>query len=71
MQMTHPIYALTCPIRVKHAGLSLIVQKIMIFRLKYLNERVRRPEEGEYERIIFLRELDLYHKSNQRVSFLT
>jgi hypothetical protein len=32
--MTHPIFPLTCPIRAKRAGLSLIVQKIMAFRLK-------------------------------------
>jgi hypothetical protein len=32
--MTHHVFPLTCPIRDKHAGLSLIVQKIMTFRLK-------------------------------------
>jgi hypothetical protein len=32
--MTHLIFPLTCPIRVKRAGLPLIVHKIMAFRLK-------------------------------------
>jgi hypothetical protein len=42
MQMTHlsfPLrclsFPLRCPVRAKHAGLSLIVQKIITFRLKY------------------------------------
>jgi hypothetical protein len=34
MQMTHVFFPLTCPVRAKHAGLSLIIQKIMAFRLK-------------------------------------
>jgi hypothetical protein len=32
--MTHVIFALTCPVRDKNVGLSLIVYKIMAFRLK-------------------------------------
>jgi hypothetical protein len=32
--MTHHVFPLTCPIRDKRAGLPLIVQKIMAFRLK-------------------------------------
>jgi hypothetical protein len=32
--MTHPVFPLTCPIRDKRARLSLIMQKIMAFRLK-------------------------------------
>jgi hypothetical protein len=32
--MTHHVFPLTYPIRAKRAGLSLIVQKIMAFRLK-------------------------------------
>jgi predicted AlkP superfamily pyrophosphatase or phosphodiesterase len=32
--MTNHIFPLTCPVRAKHAGLSLIVQKIMTLRLK-------------------------------------
>jgi hypothetical protein len=32
--MTHFIFPLTCPVRDKRAGLSLIVPKIMTFRLK-------------------------------------
>jgi hypothetical protein len=32
--MTHPVFPLICPVRGKRAGLSLIVQKIMAFRLK-------------------------------------
>jgi hypothetical protein len=32
--MTHPIFPLTCPVRARHAALSLIVWKIIAFRLK-------------------------------------
>jgi hypothetical protein len=32
--MTHPVFPLTCPPGANCAGLSLIVQKIMAFRLK-------------------------------------
>jgi hypothetical protein len=32
--MTHRVFPLTCPVRAKRAGFSLIVQKIMAFRLK-------------------------------------
>jgi hypothetical protein len=32
--MTHVVFPLTCPVRARHAGLSLIVQKIMAFQLK-------------------------------------
>jgi hypothetical protein len=32
--MTHHVFPLTCLVRAKHAGLSLIVHKIMAFRLK-------------------------------------
>jgi hypothetical protein len=32
--MTYPVLPLTFPVRAQHAGLSLIVQKIMAFRLK-------------------------------------
>jgi hypothetical protein len=32
--MTHPIFHLTCSVKAKRAGLSLIVQKIMTFKLK-------------------------------------
>jgi hypothetical protein len=32
--MTYHVFPLTCPLRAKRAGLSLIVQKIMTFRLK-------------------------------------
>jgi hypothetical protein len=32
--MTHPVFPLTCLVKSKHAGLSLIMQKIMAFRLK-------------------------------------
>jgi hypothetical protein len=32
--MTHHVFPLTCPVRAKHAGLSLIVHKIIAFRLK-------------------------------------
>jgi hypothetical protein len=35
MQTTHPIFPLTCLVRAKRAGLSLIMQKMMAFRLKY------------------------------------
>jgi hypothetical protein len=34
MQMTHDVFPLACPAGAKRAGLSLIVQKIMTFRLK-------------------------------------
>jgi hypothetical protein len=32
--MTHPVFLLTYPVRAKRVGLSLIVHKIMTFRLK-------------------------------------
>jgi hypothetical protein len=32
--MTHPVFPLTCLVRAKRVGLSLIMQKIMTFRLK-------------------------------------
>jgi hypothetical protein len=32
--MTHVVFPLTCPVRAKRVRLSLIVQKIMAFRLK-------------------------------------
>jgi hypothetical protein len=34
MQTTHSVFLLTCPVRAKRAGLSLIMHKIMTFRLK-------------------------------------